>query len=127
MGAVTFWEFFWLMVWGFVFVLYLMVLFQVVVDIFRNSALNGWAKAIWVVALFVVPAITALVYIILNGKSMNERELRARSASRGAAEDYIRSIAGPDPASQISNAKALLDSGAINQAEYEQIKAKALA
>ena len=124
----NFWDFFWLMVWGFFFVLYLMVLFQIVVDIFRDASMNGWAKAIWLVALFLVPAVTALVYVIIRGKSMTQRETAARAASRGATEDYIRSVAGgPDPATQIGNAKALLDSGAITQAEYEQLKAKALA
>jgi hypothetical protein len=128
MCAVNFWDFFWLMVWGFFFVLYLIVLFQIVVDIFRDSTMNGWAKAVWLLALFLVPAVTALVYVIIRGTSMMQREAAARSASRGAAEDYIRSVAGgPDPATQISNAKALLDSGAINQTEYEQLKAKALA
>ena len=127
-GAVTFWDFFWLMVWGFVFILCLMMLFQIVVDIFRDSSMNGWSKAVWLVAIFLVPAVTALVYVIIRGKNMAERETAARSASRGATEDYIRSMAPrPDPAAQIGNAKALLDSGAINQAEYEQLKAKALA
>lgn len=124
----NYWDFFWLMVWGFFFILYLMVLFQIVVDIFRDEGMNGWAKAVWLVALFLVPAVTALVYVIIRGKSMTQRETAARAASRGAAEDYIRSVAGrTDPATQISNAKALLDSGAITQAEYEQLKAKAIA
>jgi len=122
-----FWDFFWLMVWGFFFVLYLMVLFQIVVDIFRDSTMNGWAKAVWLLALFLVPAVTALVYVIIRGKSMAQRETAARAGSRGAAEDYLRSMsARPDPATQIGNAKALLDSGAINQAEFEQLKSKAL-
>ncbi|HEY3339061.1 MAG TPA: SHOCT domain-containing protein [Propionicimonas sp.] len=124
----AFWDFFWLMVWGFFFILYLMVLFQIVVDIFRDASMNGWAKAVWLVALFVVPAVTALVYVIIRGKSMTEREVAARSGSRGAADDYIRSLAPrSDPATQISTAKSLLDSGAISQAEYEQLKSKALA
>ncbi len=127
MDAVTFWDFFWLMVWGFFFVLYLMVLFQIVVDIFRDSTMSGGVKALWVLALFLVPAVTALVYVIIRGKSMAEREATSRAASRGAAEDYIRSMAPrSDPATQISTAKSLLDSGAINQAEYEQLKSKAL-
>jgi len=68
------------------------------------------------------------VYVIIRGKSMAQRETAARAGSRGAAEDYLRSMsARPDPATQISNAKALLDSGAINQAEFEQLKSKALA
>lgn len=123
----TFWDFFWLMVWGVFFILYLMVLFQIVVDIFRDHGLSGWAKAGWMVALFIFPAITAIIYIIVRGRSMNVRQAEAAAASQRAAEDYIRTVAGgPDPASQIANAKALVDSGAISQAEFEQLKAKAL-
>ena len=123
-----FWDFFWLMVWGFFFVVYLIVLFQVVVDIFRDSSLNGWVKAVWLVALFIAPPLTALVYVIARGRGMNERESAAYEESRASAEKYIRSVASTtDPTTQITNAKALLDSGAITQSEYDQLKAKALA
>jgi hypothetical protein len=124
---VTFWDFFWLMVWGFVFISYLMVLFQVIADIFRDRGLNGWTRAIWIVALVIAPPITALVYVIARGRGMVERQQAAVADSRAAAEDYIRSVAGrPDPAGQIAQAKALLDQGAITAPEYEQLKAKAL-
>lgn len=125
---VDFWGFFWLMVWGFFFILYLMVLFQIIVDIFRDSTMSGGLKAVWLIALFIIPAITALIYIIVRGKGMNEREMAVHQQSKAAAEDYIRSVATTaDPASQIANAKSLLDSGAITQAEFDQLKAKALA
>ena len=89
--------------------------------------MNGWVKAIWLVALFIVPAITALVYIIARGKGMNERELSTMQQSKAATDSYIRSVAATsDPATQIANAKSLLDSGAISQAEFDQLKAKAL-
>lgn len=127
MSHVDFWQFFWLMVWGFFFILYLMVLFQIIIDIFRDNSINGWVKAIWLVALFIVPVITALVYIIARGKGMNERELSAVQQSKAATDSYIRSVASTtDPATQIANAKSLLDSGAISQAEFDQLKAKAL-
>lgn len=122
-----FWEFLWLMVWAMFFVLYLMVIFQIILDIFRDGSLGGWAKAGWLVALFVVPVLTALIYVIARGKGMNERELAEATAAREATENYIRTVAAPDAASQISNAKQLLDSGAINQAEFDQLKTKALA
>jgi type VI protein secretion system component VasK len=125
---VDFWGFFWLMVWGFFFILYLMVLFQIIVDIFRDSTMSGGLKAVWLIALFIIPAITALIYIIVRGKGMNEREMAVHQQSKAAAEDYIRSVATTaDPASQIASAKSLLDSGAITQAEFDQLKAKALA
>jgi hypothetical protein len=124
-----FWDFFWLMIWGFFFLLYLMVLFQIVVDIFRDSSLSGGAKALWIVGLFILPAITALIYLIVRGRTMNEREVNARKAAQAASEEYLRSVVGsaPDPATQIANAKALLEAGTITEAEYAQLKAKALA
>lgn len=124
----SFWDFFWLMIWGFFFIMYLMVLFQIVVDIFRDSKMNGWFKALWVLALFIVPLLTALIYIIARGKGMNERQVVAAQGAQQATEDYIRNVANAhDPASQIANAKSLLDSGAITQEEFDQLKAKALA
>ena len=123
-----FWDFLWLMIWGFFFILYLMVLFQIIVDIFRDSTMSGGLKAVWLIALFIIPAITALIYIIVRGKGMNEREMAVHQQSKAAAEDCIRSVATTtDPASQIASAKSLLDSGAITQAEFDQLKAKALA
>lgn len=122
-----FWDFFWLMVWSFFFIAYLMVLFQVIVDVFADKDLNGWAKAVWIVALIVLPALTALIYLIVRGKSMSERRMAAVSAQKRATDDYIRTVAGVSPAEQISQAKGLLDAGAISAAEFEQLKAKALA
>lgn len=122
-----FWEFFWLMIWGFLFIAYLMVLFQVIVDVFRDHTTKGWVKALWVVALIFIPALSALIYVIINGQGMTERQLSVAQQSKAATDDYIRSVAATDPATQIANAKALLDSGAISAAEFEQLKAKALA
>lgn len=123
----SFWDVFWLMVWGFLFVGYLMVLFQVILDIFRDRTLNGWAKTAWLIALFIAPPITALVYVIVRGRSMGEREYQAAAQSQAATEEYIRSVARTsDPVESISRAKALLDSGAISTEEFDRLKAKAL-
>lgn len=128
MDIMGFWDFFWLMVWGFFFICYLMVIFQVVVDIIRDRGLNGWARAVWLVALIVAPPVTALVYIIVRGRGMTDRQQTTATESRTATEDYIRSVAGAqDPTGQIARAKQLLDSGAITAAEFDQLKAKALA
>jgi hypothetical protein len=125
--AVGFWDFFWLMLWGYVFIAYLMVLFQVIMDVFRDRSINGWTRVIWLIALFIAPPVTALIYLIARGKGMGERQRQVASDSRAAAEEYVRSIAGAtDPAESIQRAKALLDSGAISAAEYETLKAKAL-
>ena len=123
----NFWDFFWLMLWGFIFISYLIVLFQVVADVFRDRGLKGWARAIWLVALFLAPPLTALVYVLARGRGMAERQQVGAAEARAATEDYIRSVAGgTDPSAQIAQAKALLDSGAITAEEYGQLKAKAL-
>jgi len=124
-----FWSFFWLLVWSFLFVAYLMMLFHIFGDIFRDRELGGFAKVVWVVVLFVVPLLASLVYIIVRGKGMAEREMERNMARAAAEQDYIRSVAAkPDysPTDQLSQAKSLLDSGAISQEEYSQIKARAL-
>lgn len=127
-GDMGFWEFLWLMIWGVFFVAYLMVLFQVIIDIFRDRELNGWVRASWLIALFIAPPLTGLVYVIARGRGMGRRQYEAAAASKSAADDYIRSVSGStDAAGQIARAKSLLDSGAITQAEFDQLKAKALA
>jgi hypothetical protein len=127
-----FWSFFWLLVWSFLFVAYLMVLFHIFGDLFRDRELGGFAKVIWVVVLFVFPFLAALVYLMVRGKGMAERQMESTRQQMAAQEDYIRSVTGASgstssPAEQLSQAKALLDSGAITQDEFAAIKSKALA
>lgn len=125
------WESFWAIIgwffWAAIFIAYLMTLFSILADIVRDSALKGWAKAIWIVFLIFVPILTALVYLIARGDSMSDRASQSMQENRREAEDYIRSVAHADPATQIEKAAALLQGGAISQAEYEQLKARALA
>lgn len=124
----TFWDFFWLMLWGFLFICYLMVIFQVIVDIIRDRTMKGWGRALWLVALIIVPPLTALIYVIARGGGMTKREEAAALESQAAADDYIRSVAGAtNPVDQVARAKELLDAGAITAPEFEQLKAKALA
>ncbi|MBN0038765.1 SHOCT domain-containing protein [Cellulosimicrobium cellulans] len=123
----TFWDWFWLMVWWFFFVMYLVVLFQIVADLFRDRHLSGWWKAVWVIALIVVPFLSALIYLIARGKGMGERHAQSVASAQAATDAYIRSAAGASPSSQIADAKALLDAGAIDQQEFAALKAKALA
>lgn len=123
----SFWDIIWWFLMAFIFVAYLFALFAIITDIFRDSKLSGWAKAIWLVFLIFFPLITALVYLIARGRGMGERQAATAVAYKTAQDDYIRSVAGSSPTDQIAQAKALLDSGAITPAEYEQLKAKALA
>jgi type VI protein secretion system component VasK len=125
----SFWDFFWLLVWTFFFVMYLMVLFQIIGDLFRDKDLSGWWKALWIIFLIIFPFLAAIVYLIARGRSMAERQAGEMRQAQAATDQYIKSVAaqGSSPADQIASAKSLLDSGAITQQEFEQLKAKALA
>lgn len=123
----NFWDLIWLMFSTFMFVAYLIVLFQVVADLFRDSELGGGSKALWLIFLVFLPMLTALAYVIFRGKGMAERQKAALQKSKADADNYIRQVAGKSPAEQIGDAKALLDAGTITQDEYAKLKAKALA
>lgn len=121
-----FWDIIWWFVWAFVFVAYLFALFSIITDLFRDRELSGWWKAVWLVALLVLPFLTALVYLIARGQGMAERNVRAVTTAREASDAYIRDVAGASPGSQIAQAKQLLDSGAITPEEFASLKAHAL-
>lgn len=121
-----FWDFFWLLVWSFFFVAYLMVLFQIFGDLFRDH-MSGWFKALWVIFLIVAPFLGSLIYLIARGHGMAERRAGDIQQMQAQADAHIREVAGSKNASeQIASAKSLLDSGAITPQEFEQLKAKAL-
>nr|WP_221199729.1 SHOCT domain-containing protein [Nocardioides soli] len=107
---------------------YLVVLFQILTDLFRDKGTSGWMKAVWVFFLIILPLITSLVYLIARGHGMAERNVAAMKAAQADTDAYIRSVSSGagSPAEEIARAKALLDAGTINQAEYESLKAKAL-
>ena len=114
--------------WVFVFVAYLMVLFSIIGDIFRDHSLNGFLKAVWIIFLVFVPFLTALIYLIARGSSMQQRSLEQARALRADQDAYIRATAGSaSAADDIGKAKSLLDSGAITQTEFDSLKSKALA
>ena len=117
------------MIWIFIFVMFFMIWFMVLFDLFGDHTLGGFAKAIWVIFLIIAPPITTLVYLIARGKSMGERRQAAMEAAQAQQKAYIQAAAGTSasPADQIASAKALLDSGAISQAEFDTLKSKALA
>jgi len=127
----TFWEVVWLFFWGFAFVAYLTVLFSIVSDIFRDHTLNGWLKALWIIFLVFLPFITALVYLIARGTGMAERTQKQVERSNASTEKYIRSVAsgggGASPSEEIGKAKVLLENGTITEAEFAQLKSRALA
>lgn len=123
----NFWDVVWLIVISFVFISYLMMLWSILTDLFRDHQASGWAKAVWVVFLFFVPLLTALVYLIVRGRGMADRTQAHYARVQQAQHDYIREVAGQSPSAQIADAKTLLDSGAITEAEFQTLKATALA
>jgi hypothetical protein len=124
----NFWDAVWFMVITFAFVAYLMVMFSILADLFRDHALNGWLKAVWIFALIFVPFLTALVYVIARGKGMAERQASGYAQAKKEQEAYIKSVAGEmSPADEIAKAKAMYDAGTISDAEYSSLKHKALA
>ncbi|GAA4822985.1 SHOCT domain-containing protein [Tomitella cavernea] len=124
----SFWESIWLIIVVFAFVCYLMVLWTIITDLFRDHKLSGWWKAVWVICMFIFPLLTALVYLVARGQGMAERQREAIAAAKNAQDDYIRNVVQQTgPAQQIADAKALLDDGTISQDEFDTIKTKALA
>jgi len=124
----NFLETLWSIIIFFLFLSYLILLFQIIADLFRDPKLSGWFKVLWIIGLVVLPFITALIYIIVRGPGMTERSIAQINRAQKETEEYVRSVAGTtqSPAEQIAAAKALLDAGTINDAEYQQLKAKAL-
>ncbi len=123
----NFWDIVWLIMSTFVFVAYLLVLFQIIVDLFRDTEMGGFAKAVWIIGLIFLPVMTALVYILFRGAGMAERQRASMQRAKADTDAYIRGVAGKSPAEQIADAKTLLDAGTINQEEFARLKAKALA
>jgi len=110
------------------FVIWLWLLFTVFADIFRRHDASGWVKVLWIVVIILLPFLGVFVYLIAEHKGMTERAIKTQEEAQTQTEQYVRSVAGKtDPAEQIANAKRLLDSGTITQAEFDQIKQKALA
>ena len=123
----SFWDFIWFLFWTYVFIAYLMVMFQIITDIFRDRDLGGGAKALWFIGLLFFPIVVALIYLIARGKQMGVRQMERARRAQGETEQYIQTVAGRSPADEISSAKKLFDAGTITQAEFDGIKVKALA
>ena len=123
----SFFDFLWLIFISFAFVAYLIVLFHIVTDLFRDKGQKGWHKAVWIIFLIVFPLITSVVYLIARGGGMAQRQAEYVQQLKSDSDKYIREVAGRSPAQEIADAKSLLDAGSISAADFEQIKAKALA
>lgn len=124
----SFSDFFWLLLWAFVFTCYLIVLFQVFGDLFRDRDLSGWWKAVWIMFLIIAPFLSVLIYVIARGTGMAERRQESLGGGRRDEEVYVPPpvMKIDNPAGQIATAQQLLDSGTISQTEFDQLKQKAL-
>jgi uncharacterized membrane protein len=121
-------EVFWTMLIFFGFVVWFWILFTVLGDLFRRHDVSGWVKVLWIVFVIVLPFLGVFVYLIAEHDGMTERTIRRQQAAQEEADRYVRSVAAQaDPAEQIAKAKRLLDEGTITQAEFDQIKQRALA
>ena len=115
------------LLWIWLIIMFIFIWFMVVVDLFSDHTMGGFAKAIWIIFLIIFPPITTLVYLIARGKSMQERRIANMKAQQEAQKAYIQSAVGSvSPADQIASAKSLLDAGTISQQEFDSLKAKAL-
>jgi hypothetical protein len=123
-GEVLLWSF-----WFFIWIAAITVWFRCVLDMFGDETLSGWGKAGWSLLLIFVPWIGVLVYLIARGRSMTARQASKAAEMQSAQEQYIKQVAGTSTSAtdQIASASSLLKSGAINQLEFDALKAKALA
>ena len=118
---------FWSMLIFFLWIAWIMLLFRVWGDIFSRHDISGLGKTGWLIFTILVPFLGVFVYLIAENDGMNQRALDRARAQQSQMDDYVRSTAGGGAASEIERAKQLLDSGAITQAEFDTMKAKALA
>jgi hypothetical protein len=115
----------------FIFFAWIMCVFYVFADIFRSDDMGGGAKTVWCLFVIFVPFLAVLVYLIARGGGMTERTMQQQQRMRDQQAEYVRSVVatsgGGSSADQIASAKQLLEAGTITQAEFDQLKAKALA
>jgi hypothetical protein len=127
LGNYNFASFLWDVLVIFAFVIWFWLLIVVFGDIFRRRDIGGWGKTGWVILVIVLPYFGVFIYLIAEHSGMAERNTQQLQAQQAVTDQYIRSVSGSGgPASEIETAKNLLDSGAITQAEFDSIKAKAL-
>ncbi|WP_231563080.1 SHOCT domain-containing protein [Microbacterium mangrovi] len=125
----SFWDFLVWLFWVYILFACIWIFITIIIDVFRDHTLGGWAKALWVIFLIVFPFLAAIIYLIARGRSMSERNAARMRDAQQADAAYIRDVAGggSSPAAEIEKAQQLLTAGSITQAEFDAIKAKALA
>jgi hypothetical protein len=129
MALLSLGEFLWSLLTIFFMVIYFTMIFHVIVDVFTRRDASGLKKAAWLLFLLAVPLVGLLSYVVTNGDAVAHRNLERAAIRQEQFDAYVRETAGSGDgaAGEIERGKQLLDSGAIDQVEYEQIKTKALA
>ncbi len=118
----------WTLLIFFAWVIWFWLLITVFADIFRRRDIGGGKKALWVIFVIIIPFVGVLIYLIAESNGMADRQAELQQKARSQTDEYIKTVAeSADPAGQIAQAKQLLDSGAINQQEFDALKQKALA
>jgi type VI protein secretion system component VasK len=118
----------WTLIVIFAWIIWFWLLITVFADLFRRHDISGWVKALWIIFVIILPFLGVLVYLIAESHGMADRNQKQAQAAQSQFDDYVKTVASQsDPTEQIAKAKGLLDSGAITQAEFDSIKAKALA
>jgi predicted PurR-regulated permease PerM len=127
---VSFIDIFWSMLWFFFLFIWIVILAHIVADLFRDHSLSAVTKMLWVLFLVFLPFVAALVYMIARGQGMAERSAAQQQRAQEQFAGYVRNVAANgdrSPTEQITQAKELLDAGAIDRSEFDRLKAKALA
>ena len=126
MIAFSIWEAIWLVFVTFVFISVLMMLFCVIVDLFRDDSLSGWGKAGWIIVLILLPFLGLLIYVIARGKGMSDRAIKEQVDTKQSFDDYVRTVSNSNPASELEKANALHMTGNLSDKKFAQLKAKIL-
>jgi hypothetical protein len=111
-------------IWIFLFVAWILVLFTIIGDLFRDHELSGWWKAVWILFLIFIPFLTALVYLIVRGHGMRDRSIKEQAEVRRHFDSYVREAAGTTPVDELHKLNDLKEKGAISDEEFQRMKAK---
>ena len=127
LAAYTFGDVMWTMLVFFCWILFFWLLFGIFGDLFSRHDVSGWGKAGWVILVIILPFLGIFIYLITQGHGMSERAQQRAQAQQSEVDNYVRSVASSSsPTEEIAKGKQLLESGAITQAEFDQLKANAL-
>ena len=127
LADISFGELLLLVVEVFLFVIWIWILFTVITDLFRDHEMSGWAKALWILLLVLIPYVTALVYLIARGAGMRERTIEAQAEAKKHFDEYVREEAHATPADELHKLNELREKGAVSDEEFQRAKDKLLA